>query len=95
MHTHAILNGSRQTIGGFTCVYGLGVAPDGLNVYVTDDCLYTVTNFKRDLDTGSLTFQDELSGDPRNGDGVGCLKSLSFTANGVGVRFWRRASLLR
>ncbi|CAM9196634.1 unnamed protein product, partial [Hapterophycus canaliculatus] len=72
-----------QTIGGFTCVYGLGVPPDGLNVYVTDDCLYTVTNYKRDPNTGSLTFQDELSGDPRNGDGLGCLKSLSFTANGV------------
>lgn len=70
-------------MGGFTCVYGLGVAPDGLNVYVSDDCLYTVTNFRRDPDTGSLAFEDELIGDPRNGDGLGCLKSLSFTADGV------------
>lgn len=72
-------------------MYGLGVAPDGLNVYVTDDCLYTVTNFKRDLDTGSLTFQDELSGDPRNGDGLGCLKSLSFSASGVRNNLWGQA----
>lgn len=64
-------------------MYGLGVAPDGRNVYVTDDCLYTVTNFQRDPDTGSLAFADELIGDPRNGDGLGCLKSLSFTADGV------------
>lgn len=64
-------------------MYGLGVPPDGLNVYVTDDCLYTVTNFKRDPDTGSLAFEDELIGDPRNGDGLGCLKSLSFTDDGV------------
>ena len=70
-------------MGGFTCVYGLGVSPDGRNVYVTDDCLYTVTNFQRDPDTGSLAFGDELIGDPRNGDGLGCLKSLSFTDDGV------------
>ncbi|CAN0328345.1 unnamed protein product [Pylaiella littoralis] len=74
---------SQQTIGGFTCLYGLGVPPDGLNVYVTDDCLYTVTNFKRDPDSGSLTFQDELIGDTRNGDGLGCLKSLSYTTDGI------------
>ncbi|CAN0165370.1 unnamed protein product, partial [Laminaria digitata] len=72
-----------QTIGGFTCMYGLGVSPDGLNVYVTDDCLYVVKNYKRDPDTGSLSFQDELSGSPLNGDGLGCLKSLSFTTTGV------------
>lgn len=64
-------------------MYGLGVAPDGLNVYVTDDCLYVVKNFKRDPETGSLAFQDELSGSPLNGDGLGCLKSLSFTTSGV------------
>ncbi|CAM9383782.1 unnamed protein product [Ectocarpus sp. 12 AP-2014] len=87
--THYTYDGSRfvvsQTVGGFTCLYGLGVAPDGANVYVADDCLYTVTNFRRDPDTGSLTFQDELSGDPRNGDGLGCLKSLSFTEDGAWV----------
>lgn len=67
-------------------MYGLGVAPDGLNVYVTDDCLYLVKNYKRDPDTGSLSFQDELSGSPLNGDGLGCLKSLSFDASGVSER---------
>eukprot|EP00752_Nemacystus_decipiens_P016559 g14801.t1 len=85
--THYTYDGARfvvsQTMGGFTCVYGLGVSPDGRSVYVTDDCLYTVTNFQRDPDTGSLAFGDELIGDPRNGDGLGCLKSLSFTADGV------------
>lgn len=67
-------------------MYGLGVAPDGLNVYVTDDCLYLVKNYKRDPDTGSLSFQDELSGSPLNGDGLGCLKSLSFDESGVSDR---------
>ena len=52
-------------------------------MYVTDDCLYLVKNYKRDPDAGSLSFQDELSGSPLNGDGLGCLKSLSFATNGV------------
>lgn len=65
------------------CMYGLGISPDGLNVYATDDCLYVIKNFRRDAETGFLTFQDELGGSKLNGDGLGCLKSLSFSANGV------------
>ncbi|CAN0089930.1 unnamed protein product [Ascophyllum nodosum] len=75
--------GGSQTLGGFSCMYGLGIAPNGLNVYVTDDCLHVVTNFKRDPGTGSLVFQDELEGNPLNGDGLGCIKSFSFSASSV------------
>lgn len=64
-------------------MYGLGIAPDGRNVYVADDCLYMVTNFKRDPDTGSLVFKDQLEGSATNGDGLGCIKSLSFASSGV------------
>lgn len=64
-------------------MYGLGVSTDGLNVYVTDDCLYVVFNYKRDPGTGSLTFKDEINGNSFNGDGLGCIKSLSFSSNGV------------
>lgn len=59
------------------------MAPDGLNVYVTDDCLYAVKNYRRDLSTGNLEFDDELRGSSVNGDGLGCLKGLSFTWDGV------------
>lgn len=80
---NAACSGRVQTIGGFTCAYGLGIAPDSLNVYVADDCLYAVKNYKRDLETGSLEFEDELQGSSLNGDGLGCLKALSFTSDGV------------
>lgn len=80
-----LLHSTPQTIGGFSCAYGLGISPDGLNVYVTDDCLYTVTNYRRDPETGSLEFVNELQGAANNGDGLGCLKTLSFSNSGVGV----------
>lgn len=66
-------------------MYGLGISTDGLNVYVTDDCLYVVFNYKRNPDTGSLTFEDEINGNSFNGDGLGCIKSLSFSSNGVSI----------